>query len=95
MNKRSTTMSLPTIPHATVTLNEWGRVEFVMDEGYVFYKLSDYANLTDDEGKPRDPYPEEIIYSRAGYSYPLDYDFSTIIVVAEADVPADHTHEIM
>jgi hypothetical protein len=82
-------MSLPTIPHATVILNQYGRINFAMDEGYVFYKLSDYEGLIDDEGNPREPCPEEISYSRAGYSFPLNYDFSTIIVVAEADAPAD------
>lgn len=80
-------MSLPTIEHATVTLNRYGRIDFVMDNGFVFYDLADYAGFVDDEGNPREPYPDEISYSRAGYSYPLNYDFSTIRVVPEADVP--------
>ena len=80
-------MSLPTVEHATVTLNRYGRIDFVMDNGYVFYDLADYAGYTDDEGNPREPYPDEISYSRAGYSYPLNYDFSTIRVVAETEVP--------
>lgn len=83
-------MNLPTIPHATVTLNDYGRVNFVMDTGYVFYQPSDYIGYTDEEGNPRPPYPEEICYSRAGYNYSLDFDFANdIVVVPEADVPAN------
>lgn len=80
-------MSTPIIEHATVTTNAYGRYNIVMDEGWVFYDLADYAGYTDDDGNPREPYPDEISYSRAGYNYPTNYDFSTIRVVPEADVP--------
>lgn len=80
-------MSMPIIEHATITTNAYGRYNIVMNDGWVFYDLADYTRYTDDEGNPREPYPDEIIYSRAGYNYPANYDFSTIRVVAEADVP--------
>ncbi len=80
---------LPTIAHATVSLTPYNRVEIVMHNGWVFYDTEDYINLTDEKGNPRDPYPEEICYARYGV-YAPDTDFDNrIIVVAEADVPAD------
>lgn len=77
---------LPTIPHADVTLNARNRVIISMDEGWVFWDRNHYSDYTDDEGNPRDPFPEEISYYRWG-SYSPATDFSCIIVVAEEDVP--------
>lgn len=80
---------LPVIAHASVTLNVRNRVIIDMDDGWVFYDRADYADFTDDEGNPREPYPEEISYFRWG-SYAPDTDFDArIVVVAEADVPAN------
>lgn len=70
---------LPTIEHATVTLNEWDRVVIQMDEGWVFYRLDEYP-----EGTPADEY----CYYTYGV-YGQTFDFSLIVVVAESDVPAD------
>lgn len=80
--------TIPTIAHATVTANAYGRYNIVMDDGWVFWDRSDYG--TDENGNFVEPLPEEICYSRAGYNYPADYDFDNrIVVVAEADVPAN------
>lgn len=72
--------------YATVSVN---RVNFTMNDGYVYYRRSDYADLVDEEGNPRDPYPEEISYLRYWGNVPVGYDFSDIVIVAEADVPAN------
>lgn len=80
---------IPTIEHATVTLNQWGRYVVQMDEGYVFYDTRDYANLTDEDGNPREPLPEEIVYSRYGVFSPSTDIVNCLVVVAESDVPAD------
>jgi hypothetical protein len=77
---------LPTIPHATVTLNVRNRFVVQMNEGWVFYDRNDYAGLTDEEGNPREPYPEEISYYRYGVFAP-DFDFTRIVVVDENEVP--------
>lgn len=80
---------LPTIAHADVSLNERNRVIIQMHDGWVFYDTEHYVGLTDEEGNPRDPYPDEICYARwASYSPATDFD-NRIIVVAETDVPAN------
>lgn len=56
-------MSLPKINHATVEYNKYGNVAITMNDGYVFYDKSDYIDLVDENGKPRNPLPEEIYYS--------------------------------
>lgn len=85
-------MSLPTIANATVQYNRYGNVEITMNEGYVFYDRNDYAHYTDEDGNPREPLPEEISYFRYGV-YPRSISNeeieARIVVVAEADVPAD------
>lgn len=80
---------LPVIEHATVTLNPRNRVVIQMNDGYVFYDRDNYADLTDEDGNPREPLPEEISYFRYGvFSPATDFD-NRIVVVAESDVPAD------
>lgn len=79
---------LPTIPHADVTLNVRNRVVVQMHEGYVFWDRSLHTGFTDEEGNPRDPYPEEICYYRYGVFSP-NKDFSLLVVVAESEVSAD------
>lgn len=73
-------MSLPIIEHATVNSTDYGRVEITMNDGYVFYDKDNYSQLTDEEGNPREPMPEEISYFRYGVFAP-DTDFENRIVV--------------
>lgn len=78
---------LPTIAHATVTLNVRNRVIIDMDDDWVFYDRADYG--TDENGDYITPPAEEFIYSRWG-SYAPDTDFDArIVVVAEDEVPTD------
>ena len=86
-------MNLPTVSfdsleneYATISVN---RVNVAMKTGYVFYDLADYEGLTDEEGNPREPYPEEIAYSRRLFNTSVNRDFSTIVIVPESEVPAD------
>lgn len=81
-------MSLPNIPHATVSYNQWNRVVIQMDDGYVFCAMQDYDGLTDEDGNPREPYPEELAYYRYGVFSPAT-DFTRFVVEAETDVPAN------
>lgn len=79
-------MKLPTIEHATVNFTDYSRVEITMNKGFVFYDKDNYSQLTDDEGNPREPLPEEISYFRYGVFAP-DTDFeSRIVAVAESEV---------
>lgn len=78
---------LPAIPHATVTLNQWNRVVIQMNDGYVFWDRMTHSDFTDDEGNPRDPYPEEICYYRYGVFSPTSDFANRIVVVAESEVP--------
>lgn len=82
-------MSLPTIAHADVQYNQWGRVEITMYEGWVFYDASDYEGWTDIDGNPVEPMPEEISYYRYGVFSPNSDLVNRIVVVAESEVPAD------
>lgn len=85
-------MSLPTIANATVTLNAYGGIVIQMNNGFVYYDRENYADLTDEEGNPREPLPEEISYFRYGV-YPRSISNeeieSRIVVVAESEVPAN------
>jgi hypothetical protein len=81
-------ITLPNIPHATVTLNVRNRVIIQMDDGYVFVNMANYDDLTDDDGNPREPLPEELSYFRWGSFSPAT-DFTRFVVEAETDVPAD------
>lgn len=76
---------LPTIPHATVTLNVRNRVVIQMNEGYVYWDRDHYG--TDENGNYNEPLPEEIYYYRYGvYSPATDFD-TRIVVVAESELP--------
>lgn len=79
---------LPTIEHATVTLNVRNRVVIQMDEGWVFWDRASFG--TDENGNFIEPdAPEYISYSRYGvYAPNTDFD-ARIVVVAESEVPAD------
>lgn len=77
------TDTLPTIEHATVTLNQWGRVVIQMNSGWVFYDLREYP-----EGTPA----EDICYYGYGV-YPPDYDFNNIIVVDKSTIDADQIYD--
>lgn len=79
--------ALPTIAHATVEYNQWGNIVITMDEGWVFWDRDGYG--VDENGNYIEPAPEDISYSRYGvYVATTDFD-ARIVVVAEADVPAD------
>lgn len=82
-------MSLPIIEHATVNSTDYGRVEIRMNDGYVFYDKDNYSQLTDEEGNPREPSPEEISYFRYGVFAP-ETDFAKrIVVVDETTINSD------
>lgn len=75
--------------HLTLKENALGRIEITADSGFVFYDRNDYANLTDEAGKPREALPEEICYFRYGV-YAPDTDFaSRIVVTAEEEIPEE------
>lgn len=78
-------MSLPNIPHATVSYNQWNRVVIQMYDGYVFTNMQNYDNLTDEDGNPREPLPEELSYFRYGVFSPQT-DFERFVVVEEDSV---------
>lgn len=78
-------ITLPNIPHATVTLNVRNRVIIQMDDGYVFVNMANYDDLTDEDGNPREPYPEELSYFRYGVFSPQT-DFERFVVVEEDSV---------
>ena len=80
-------MNIPTFEHADVTLNSYGRANITAHEGYVMCDMHDYEHLTDEDGNPREPLPEEISYFRAFYNLPLSWDFTKIIIVPESEVP--------
>lgn len=85
-------MSLPNIEHITATTRPSGATAITADEGYVFYDRNNYTDLTDDEGNPRDPLPEEMLYFRYKVfpaSVTAEEIEARIVVVAESDVPAD------
>lgn len=85
-------MSLPTIEHANTYVNRNGATVVEMHSGYVCYDRNDYADLTDEDGNPREPLPEELSYFPAKYYAPsvtAEEIEARIVVVAEADVPAD------
>lgn len=85
-------MSSPNIEHANTYINRFGATVVEMHEGFVCYDRNDYADLTDEEGNPREPMPEELSYFRAKYYPPsvtAEEIEARIVVVAEAEVPAD------
>lgn len=81
-------MNLPNIANAAVALTIYGRVEIRMLDGFVYYDRENYADLTDEDGNPREPLPEEISYFRYGV-YAPDTDFDRIVVVAEGEIPPE------
>lgn len=68
--------TLPTIAQAETSFNEWDRVVIQMNDGWVFYRLDSYPEGTS---------AEDISYSRYGV-FPVDYDFTNIIVVDETTI---------
>lgn len=75
-------MILPKIEHAKVKETAYGRIEIIMDSGWVFYDKENFSSLTDEEGNPREALPEEMFYSRYGV-YAPDTDFENRIVVVD------------
>ena len=91
-------MSLPTLEHATITVNPVGRYNLIMDDGWVFWDRNDYRDENGDYYTPPD---EELCYWRAMYNLATTTDFAArFVVVAESDVPAnqifgdDNNHEV-
>lgn len=82
-------ISLPTIPHCTASWfgdNNRG-IYIEMDSSWVFWDRVDYYDDEDDTILI-EPDPSEIAYSRRAW-FPAIKDFSTIVVVAESEVPSD------
>lgn len=85
-------MSLPNIEHITATYRPSGAIAITADTGYVFYDRCDYEGLTDDDGNPREPLPEEMLYFRYrvfGKSVTAEKIEARIVLVAESEVPAN------
>lgn len=83
---------LPNIEHITASTNQYGGTVIQADVGYVFYDRYDYMNLTDEEGNPREPLPEEILYSRYAVFAPSVSAAEIedrLVVLPESEVPAD------
>ena len=72
--------TIPTIAHATVTVNEWGRYVVTMDDGWVFYRIDSYP-----EGTP----VEDICYSRYGVFSPQTDIENILVIVDETTINAD------
>lgn len=81
---------LPTIEHATVTLNTRNRVVIQMDEGWVFFDTYDYKDYVDDEGNPRKPLPDEISYYKYAVYAPMTDFISRICVTDENGIPINN-----
>lgn len=73
-------VTLPNIPHSTITLNAYGRANIKMDDGWVFWQRTDYIG---EDGLMYEPAPEEIMYSRAIYNISLTYNFDEYFVVVD------------
>lgn len=72
--------TLPNIEHATVTFNQWNRVDILMDEGWGFWRKEEYFTIVNGEiGEYYTPAPEEINYFRHGVFSP-EYDFTNLVV---------------
>lgn len=88
---------LPNIEHITATTNQYGGTVIQADEGYVFYDSYNYRDLTDEEGNPREPLPEEILYFRYkvfARSVTAEEIEARIVVLPESEVPADQIFDI-
>ena len=69
--------------------NQLGRIVVTPADGFVFYDKDNYKDLTDENGNPREPSPEEISYFRYGV-YAPNTDFENrIVAVAENEVPKE------
>ena len=65
-----------------LTENSLGRIVVTPADGFVFYDKDNYKDLTDENGNPREPLPEEISYFRYGVFAP-DTDFESRIVAVD------------
>ena len=80
-------MSLPTLEHATITLNRFGGLDLIMQARWVFWDRNDY---TDEHGNYITPPAEELCYWREIYNLDTDTDFKTrFVVVHESEAPAN------
>lgn len=74
------TNDLPTIAHATVTVNVRGRYEVQMDDGWLFYRNDLY---------PEGTAAEDICYFRWGSFSPQTDIENILVVIDETTVNAD------
>lgn len=84
------TRNLPVIENATVEIYRNNYWKITANEGYVFWDRADYTDY--ETGMWREPAPEEIAYSRmclCPQSIGVEAIEARIVVVPEADVPAD------
>lgn len=84
--------NLPNIDNATVEVAYTRMWKITANEGYVFWDRADYVDETGDWVEPA---PENISYSRYGYyqqSIGIEAIEARIVVVPEADVPADQIY---
>ena len=87
------TTNLPVIENATVEEFSTRMWKITANDGYVFWDRADYIDY--ETGMLREPAPEEIAYSRVGYyqrSIGVEAIEARIVVVPEADVPADQIY---
>lgn len=70
-------IELPKIPHADIKLNEQGRVEIKMEDGWYFYMGDIFPEDT----------PFEVIPKGIGGAFSPDTDFSTFVVIHESEIP--------
>lgn len=69
--------------------NKLGRIVVTPVDGFVFFDKDNYKDLTDENGNPREPLPDEISYFRYGV-YAPDTDFENrIVAVAENEIPKE------
>ena len=69
--------------------NKLGRIVVTPADGFVFYDKDNYKDLTDENGNPREPLPDEISYFKYGV-YAPDTDFENrIVAVAENEIPKE------
>lgn len=76
-------IELPKIPHADVRLNEQGRVEIKMEDGWCFYMGDVFP-----EDTPLSEIPKGI-----GGAFSPDTDFSTFVVIHESEIPVPTPEE--
>lgn len=78
---------IPYITHANVVMNQWGRVEITMHEGYVFWNKREFL---DESGEFVQPSPEDISYAKWGSFAPSSVEY--LVEAVESEAPADQSN---